>query len=170
MTDKASNSAPNQTANKTPNQTPNNTMKTFGYPDTLIREYDHWCVLLRPAQVTLGSLVLACKDPAQKFSEISAQAFTEQAQVVQDIERVLAQFVSFEKMNYMMLMMVDPDVHYHVLPRYGAPRRFEEAQNAALSALEFVDVGWPALPALAEPTVTTPEQNAELVAHLQSIW
>ena len=73
-------------------------------------------------------------------------------------------------MNYMMLMMVDPDVHYHVLPRYGAPRRFEEAQNAALSALEFVDVGWPALPALAEPTVTTPEQNAELVAHLQSIW
>ena len=88
MTDKASNSAPNQTPNKTPNQTPNKTMKTFGYPDTLIREYDHWCVLLRPAQVTLGSLVLACKDPAQKFSEISAQAFTEQAQVVQDLSLI----------------------------------------------------------------------------------
>jgi len=112
-------------------------MQTFGYPHTLIREYKHWCVLLRPAQVTLGSLVLACKDEAQKFSDVSADAFAEQAEVVQDIERVLQQFVAFEKMNYMMLMMVDPDVHY---------------------------------PALAEPTATTPEQNAELVDHLKSIW
>jgi len=148
----------------------NKTMQAFGYPQTLICEYEHWCVLLRPAQVTLGSLVLACKDPAQKFSDISAAAFAEQAQVVQDIERVLAEFVDFEKMNYMMLMMVDPDVHYHVLPRYAVPRKFEKAKDSALGELEFVDAGWPALPALAAPTETTPEQNAELVAHLQSIW
>ena len=37
----------------------NVTMQKFGYPDTLIAEYDHWVVLLRPSQVTLGSLVLA---------------------------------------------------------------------------------------------------------------
>lgn len=148
----------------------NKTMQTFGYPDTLIREYDHWCVLLRPAQVTLGSLVLACKDPAQKFSEISAAAFTEQATVVRDIERVLGEFVQFEKMNYMMLMMVDPDVHYHVLPRYSSPRTFDRAADADLAALSFVDAGWPALPALAEPTATTPEQNSELVSHLRSLW
>jgi len=149
---------------------PNKTIETFGYPDTLIREYEHWCVLLRPAQVTLGSLVLACKDPAQKFSDISDAAFAEQAQVVNDIERVLSQFVRFEKMNYMMLMMVDPDVHYHVLPRYAEPRKFADAKDAALKALEFPDSGWPALPKLAEPTATTPEQNAELVEHLKSLW
>lgn len=148
----------------------NKTMQTFGYPHTLIREYEHWCVLLRPAQVTLGSLVLACKDDAQRFSDISADAFSEQAKVVQDIERALLQFVEFEKMNYMMLMMVDPDVHYHVLPRYAEPRKFLSAKDPALKALEFVDAGWPALPALAEPTVTTADQNAELVDHLKSIW
>ena len=148
----------------------NKTIETFGYPDTLIREYDHWCVLLRPAQVTLGSLVLACKDPAKKYSEITAEAFAEQAQVVKDIERVLEQFVRFEKMNYMMLMMVDPDVHYHVLPRYSQPRKFQGASDAEFRALEFIDAGLPALPALGEPTATTPEQNAELVKHLKSLW
>lgn len=148
----------------------NPTMESFGYPATLIREYNHWCVLLRPAQVTLGSLVLACKDPAQQFSAISAAAFAEQAEVVKDIERVLAEFVRFEKMNYMMLMMVDPDVHYHVVPRYSEPRRFEAAGEAALAELEFADGGWPALPALGAPTATTAAQNALLVQHLKALW
>jgi len=31
----------------------NDTIRKFGYPDTLIHEYDHWVVLLRPQQVTL---------------------------------------------------------------------------------------------------------------------
>lgn len=148
----------------------NPTMESFGYPATLIREYNHWCVLLRPAQATLGSLVLACKDPAQQFSAISAGAFAEQAVVVKDIERVLAEFVQFEKMNYMMLMMVDPDVHYHVVPRYSEPRRFVAAGDAELAELEFADAGWPALPALGTPTVTTAEQNTLLVQHLKSLW
>ena len=42
----------------------NPTMIKFGYPDTLVREWDHWVVLLRPAQVTLGSLVLAARSDA----------------------------------------------------------------------------------------------------------
>lgn len=144
----------------------NITMQTFGYPDTLLREYDHWCVLLRPVQVTLGSLVLACKDPAQRFSDITPAAFAEQASVVADIERVLAGFVGFEKMNYMMLMMVDPDVHSHVLPRYSESRSFAFSDGD----LEFVDAGWPALPRLDAPTATSPEQNAELVTHLRGLW
>ena len=45
----------------------NETMRKFGYPDTLIREYEHWVVLLRPAQVTLGSLVLAAKSDADRI-------------------------------------------------------------------------------------------------------
>ena len=37
----------------------NPTIEKFGYPGTLIGETAHWVVLLRPAQVTLGSLVVA---------------------------------------------------------------------------------------------------------------
>ena len=52
----------------------NETMRKFGYPETLIREYDHWVVLLRPAQVTLGSLVLAAKSDATAFGQLPPEA------------------------------------------------------------------------------------------------
>ena len=41
---------------------PHDTLLKFNYPQTLLREYQHWAVLLRPKQVTVGSLVLICTD------------------------------------------------------------------------------------------------------------
>ena len=57
----------------------NQTMKTFGYPESCVREYDHWAVLLRPKQVTLGALILVCKDEARAFGDITPAAFGELA-------------------------------------------------------------------------------------------
>ena len=65
----------------------NKTMKKFGYPKNLIKEYQHWCILLRPQQVTLGSLVFVCKDDVIKFSEISNEAFNEYGRIIKDIEK-----------------------------------------------------------------------------------
>ena len=48
----------------------NPTIVKFGYPATLVRELDHWLILLRPAQVTLGSLVLAAKSDATTYHEL----------------------------------------------------------------------------------------------------
>ena len=118
----------------------NPTVEKFGYPSTLIREFDHWLVLLRPAQVTLGSLVLAAKGNATAYSSLPPEAFTEQAGAVAAIERALREFVAYERINYLMLMMVDPNVHFHVIPRYAQPRRW--------NGLEFADAGWPGPPRL----------------------
>src|SRR3546814_7047786 len=92
-------------------------MTKFGYPQTLIRDYAHWAVLLRPQQATLGALVLACKDDARAFGGISAAAFGELQRVIGDAEAGLRAFRPYDRINYLMLMMVDPDVHFHVLPR-----------------------------------------------------
>ncbi len=119
----------------------NETMRKFGFPDSLVRDYGHWCVLIRPAQATLGALVLVCKDEARAFSEIPQPAFTELAQVTRDVETSLTRFRPFDKINYLMLMMVDPDVHFHVLPRYSTLQHFD--------GVEFVDSGWPGPPDLA---------------------
>src|SRR3546814_8802529 len=62
----------------------NPTMTKFGYPETLVRDYAHWAVLLRPQQATLGALVLACKDAAHAFGDISAEAFAELQQVTRE--------------------------------------------------------------------------------------
>jgi diadenosine tetraphosphate (Ap4A) HIT family hydrolase len=140
----------------------NETIRKFGYPGTLIREYDHWVVLLRPAQVTLGSLILACKEPVQQFHAVSAAGFAEQKRVVTDIEQALGEMVDYAKINYLMLMMVDPDVHYHVIPRYEQALTFE--------GLSFPDHGWPGPPALGQSTATDDAQNGAIIARLKQLW
>ena len=86
----------------------NPTIEKFGYPGTLLKEFEHWVVLLRPAQVTFGSLVLAAKSDATAYGTLPADAFGEQAQAVAWIEHGLQRLVSYERINYLMLMMVDP--------------------------------------------------------------
>ena len=58
-----------------PEAVPNGTIDKFGYPKLLIAEYAHWLVLLRLQQVTIGSLILACRSPATEFSQIGQGAF-----------------------------------------------------------------------------------------------
>lgn len=118
----------------------NTTLSKFGYPNNLIKTYNYWHVLLRPGQVTLGSLVLICKEDVFQYSDISENAAKEQKQVVSDIEKVLKKRFNFSKINYLMLMMVDPAVHFHVIPRYDSPVIFCEKQ--------FEDTSWPSPPNL----------------------
>lgn len=119
----------------------NSTFSKFGGPETLIADYDHWCVLARPKQVTLGSLILLSHSQHEHFPDLPADAFTELARVTSDIETVLGDFVEPEKINYLMLMMVDPHVHFHVIPRYSGERRFSDTV--------FPDAGWSGPPDLA---------------------
>lgn len=84
----------------------NQTIVRFGYPATLIAEFAHWVVLLRPEQPTLGSLVLAAKSDATAFCDLDPAAFTELHEVVTTIEHSLNLSIAYQKINYLMLMMV----------------------------------------------------------------
>ena len=145
-----------------PQDAANATIEAFGYPDSLIADYPHWVVLLRPQQVTLGSLVLACKLPAIAFSDIGPAAFEGLGAAIGDIEACLGAAFAYDKINYLMLMMVDPHVHFHVLPRYAEARSFAGA--------DFADAGWPAAPNLKAANEITEAQRAELIAHLRERW
>ncbi len=98
----------------------------FGYPRSLLKSYRYWNLLLRPGQITIGSLVLICKESVHQYSQISQEAMSEQKVIVSEIERVLKHRFDYSKINYQMLMMQDPDVHFHVVPRYDAPVEFCE--------------------------------------------
>jgi diadenosine tetraphosphate (Ap4A) HIT family hydrolase len=141
---------------------PNQTIIRFGYPETLIREYEHWVVLLREQQVTLGSLVLCAKSDTTAFSGLPVDAFEEMGAVIRDIERGLSAAVNYEKINYLMLMMVDPNVHFHVFPRYAAERSACE--------LTIPDHGWPGPPKLGDSRKLTPEERDALCKHIRSFW
>lgn len=138
------------------------TLEKFGYPATLIREYKHWSVLLRPKQATLGALVLTCNEDATAFSDISPAAATEMPAAVKDIETTLKARFAYSKINYLMLMMVDPQVHFHVLPRYETPQTFED--------INFTDPGFPGPPDLSHANEAPPETFEKLLEDLRRLW
>ncbi len=140
----------------------NDTMQKFGYPDTLVKEYANWVVLLRPQQATLGALVLICKDRADAFSQVSTEAFLELKEITAAIESHLKDCFCYDKINYLMLMMVDRDVHFHILPRYAHPRVFAQT--------EFNDPGWPGPPNLMQINATDASMQQDLLHTLRQAF
>ncbi len=139
----------------------NATMAKFGFPATQVAQFAHWVVLVRPAQVTLGSLVLASTHDVTAYGELPADAFTEQGVAVAAIERMLAAFTAYERINYLMLMMVDRQVHFHVIPRYSGPREW--------GGRSFPDTGWPGPPALGTAVTLEGKELKSLGNSLKSV-
>ena len=71
--------------------------------------------------------------------------------VVGRLEAALRGAFSFDKINYLCLMMVDRHYHFHVIPRYETPRSFDGA--------EFTDEAWPRFPTIG----VTPSDEAFLI-------
>ena len=102
---------------------------------------EHWSVLVRKQQVTLGSLVLAANRNFISAAELTPEEALEFPAVVGRLEGALRAAFAFDKINYLCLMMVDRHYHFHVLPRYEAPREFDGRQ--------WKDAAWPGAPAIA---------------------
>lgn len=102
----------------------------------VLKEYTHWVVLFRQKQVTIGSVIIMSKQlDKQSLGAVSAEAWAEFPVVSADVERWLTGAFGAEKFNYLALMMYDPEVHFHVIPRYSKPVVFE--------GREYVDPDWP---------------------------
>lgn len=107
-------------------------------------------------------MVLVCKEDATSFSAVSNAGFGELGGVVQDIERASKAFRSWDKINYLMLMMVDPNVHFHVLPRYAEEQEFDGTR--------YGDTGWPGQPDLSGGESLSPTQIGRLAGALKAVW
>ena len=116
------------------------TYERFGGDQTLVRAYDHWSVLVRPKQATLGACVIVAHADVRALSALPDAAHAEFGRVVRALEAAWATAFAPDKHNYLCLMMVDPHVHHHALPRFERPRTF--------AGEERMDAGWPGPPDL----------------------
>jgi len=133
----------------------NDTIIKFGYPNTCLIETKYWCVLLRPIQITIGSLVIVYKDDSvHSLSRIAQGGFSEFAVICRAFEEIMASEFDAKKFNYLALMMVDQHVHFHALPRYEFPVEFE--QNL------FADEKWPGPPDMRIASAMNPEVFEQL--------
>lgn len=135
----------------------NQTITTFGYPGTVIREFNHWVILLRPEQITVGTLVLAAKSEATHLGALTNDEWSEFASVCSFAENLLRSVFGAEKFNYLALMMKDPNVHFHLVPRYSKP--------VAVGGQQFDDPDWP-LKTEFKPLEITPGTFATIKAEL----
>lgn len=113
---------------------------------------EHWSVLVRKGQPTLGTLVIAANRNFISASELTPKEALEFPAVVGRLEAALSGAFAFDKINYLCLMMVDRHYHFHILPRYETPREF--------LGVQWVDESWPRPPTIGVP----PSEEAMLIA------
>ena len=137
----------------------NKTVTNFEYDKYLIKDYKNWILLLNKNQFTFGSLVLICKDDVISFSDITLSSYNEMKHIIEDIESKLKLVIPYEKLNYLMLMMVDPNVHFHILPRYS---------KLIYKEKEYTDFGWPGKPNLDKKVEIEKNTMNDLISDLAS--
>lgn len=113
----------------------------FKTDELKIYETDYWLWSLRPHQATLGAGILSLKRECSSLGKLELEEFTDLNNIIKVIETTSKKLFNYDIMNYLMLMMVDKQVHYHVIPRYESEIEF--FNNT------WKDITWPAVPNLA---------------------
>lgn|SRR5690625_692883 len=109
--------------------------KKFRVQELLIAQVGAWNISLRPQQPTIGSLILSLGRKCAAFSELTEQEAIDLGKAFKQIESMLKNTFNPQKINYLALMMVDNQVHYHVLPRYEGVVKIDDT--------EYKDHCWP---------------------------
>ncbi len=93
-------------------------MSKFKPETRCIKEFKYWIVCIREKQVNLGSSVILLKRETPSVANILPDEAAEFPEVVKWFEGVCTNKFNAVKFNYLIMMMKDPYVHYHAIPRY----------------------------------------------------
>lgn len=132
----------------------------FKISELLITKVGGWNISLRPTQVTIGSLVLSLDRSCPNMGGLTPEEGKELGEAFAVIERLLDTTFKPDKLNYLALMMVDHQVHFHVIPRYASPVVFEGD--------EYKDVSWPKPPNVLEKIELTEENILTIREYFRS--
>jgi diadenosine tetraphosphate (Ap4A) HIT family hydrolase len=93
-------------------------------PRFLIAQSERWSVVLNADQTLLGRCFLLLRRPESDVTALTDAEVTELWSVARKTKSVLASLWEPEHFNYAFLMNLDPQVHFHVIPRYKGRREF----------------------------------------------
>jgi diadenosine tetraphosphate (Ap4A) HIT family hydrolase len=111
---------------------------TFRLDGLTVHAARGWALSVRPGQLTLGSMVISSEDGHLDFSGFDADTSAGLADAFALAERLAKDLFGAVRVNLVCLMMKDPVVHFHVVPRYEQPvERY---------GLTWEDADWPGPP------------------------
>ncbi|GAB1452024.1 hypothetical protein MASR2M47_20800 [Draconibacterium sp.] len=134
-------------------------IEKFKLNEYLIKKVGNWNISLRPQQPTIGSLVLSLDRKCESLAQMSREEGAELAMAFSEIEDMLGRILKPDKMNYLALMMVDKQVHFHVIPRYS--------QKVVFNNKVFVDSDWP-FPHTLQALNLRPDEIIDMVRYFRS--
>lgn len=112
----------------------------FAVEQNTIYKSKYWTWSIRPIQSTIGAGILSLNRAAESMSELTEDEGKDLVNMLKVIEGTLFRAFNCNKFNYIMLMMVDYHVHYHVIPRYAKSVEFADEV--------YSDKVWPKPPIL----------------------
>lgn len=98
-------------------------------------ELGQWTLSLRPHQATFASMVLSASNPCGSFADLPANSGVDLQKGFALAERLACQGFGAVRLNILCLMLQDPHLHFHILPRYDGPVMFEGSN--------WSDTAWP---------------------------
>ena len=111
----------------------------------LIAEKSYWTIHLAPSQRYLGTCVIAIKRPCSNLSELESVEWKEFSDIVREIEKVLNIIFKPTLFNWSCFKNAafraenpQPQVHWHLIPRYKDVAMFH--------GLEFEDLDFGFIP------------------------
>jgi diadenosine tetraphosphate (Ap4A) HIT family hydrolase len=128
-------------------------------PKLLVLETARWLFSVRKQQVTLGSGVLLSKSRAAGFEVLTEEDFVDLRRAMGCVAGMYERSFRPAKINYLALMMVDPIVHLHVIPRYAEPR--------SLLGRVYEDLAWPMPPNMMEALSTRGQDLVEIAGQMR---
>jgi diadenosine tetraphosphate (Ap4A) HIT family hydrolase len=93
-------------------------------PRFLIAQAPQWAVVLNKNQDLLGRCYLLLKRPETDPLNLTDGELSELWAVARKVKQVLGDLWEPDHYNYAFLMNVDPQVHFHIIPRYKNRREF----------------------------------------------
>ncbi|MFA6194010.1 MAG: HIT domain-containing protein [Parcubacteria group bacterium] len=97
------------------------------YTEGFLKEYDHWALEVSYRQHTLGCYIIFCKRPVEKISELKTEELDDLKNVMGEIEATLSKIDIFkpDRFNYFQMGNKLNQLHFHGIPRYNSPRKFD---------------------------------------------
>lgn len=114
----------------------------FRVEELLVHRSAHWVWSVRPVHSTLGAGILSLARYCEHMSDLLPEEAEDLARMCKVMEGTLRRFRNPKRVNYLMLMMVDSHLHFHVIPRYESDMEF--------GGRTWKDSGWPSFPSLGE--------------------
>jgi diadenosine tetraphosphate (Ap4A) HIT family hydrolase len=111
---------------------------TFRLDELTIHEERGWTLSVRPGQITLGAMVISSSAGLLDFQDLDEATAVGLSTAFARAERLAKERLGAVRVNLVCLMMKDPVVHFHVLPRYSGPvERYDRT---------WEDADWPGPP------------------------